>query len=279
MLYSWDTFNRPICSQSSLSNPLPFGRIHPSLRGHPIRNPSKPTPTPTSDPHALKPRPEHNSYPKIHGQTDQTTRSLYDLFDSAFANLCLIKNFIKHTHHPYHPHQSLCSGLAVLVDWIRTEIMDCFEHESALHSGLLSISMMVEPLFELLGALANLVQSCQEDQGTRKQEDVVYQHLDLHIHQGSSNLIQAVFSCLLNRVCAALLLCWQTWLGIDLGGQHTLWPDEKDQLYQSLWKIYSIQSDPHLELTGDDLDETNTRTTSSYCVLSKLHSLSHPSSC
>ncbi|KAA1138593.1 hypothetical protein PGTUg99_030563 [Puccinia graminis f. sp. tritici] len=163
--------------------------------------------------------------------------------------------------------------------------MDCFEHESALHSGLLSISMMVEPLFELLGALANLVQSCQEDQGTRQHEDVVYQHLDLRIHQCSSNLIQAVFSCLLNRVCAALLLCWQTWLGIDLGGQHTLWPDEKDQLYQSLWKIYSIQSDPrppidpHLELTGDDLDENNTRTPSSYCILSKLHSLSHPSSC
>ncbi|EFP85486.2 uncharacterized protein PGTG_11842 [Puccinia graminis f. sp. tritici CRL 75-36-700-3] len=72
------------------------------------------TPTPTSDPHALKPRPEHNLYPRIYGQTDQTTRSLYDLSDSAFANLCSIKNFIKHTHHPYHPHQSLCSGLAVL---------------------------------------------------------------------------------------------------------------------------------------------------------------------
>ncbi|KAA1138594.1 hypothetical protein PGTUg99_030565 [Puccinia graminis f. sp. tritici] len=54
------------------------------------------TPTPTSDPHALKPRPEHNSYPRIYGQTDQTTRSLYDLSDSAFANLCSIKNFIKH---------------------------------------------------------------------------------------------------------------------------------------------------------------------------------------
>ncbi|KAA1088379.1 mediator complex subunit [Puccinia graminis f. sp. tritici] len=73
------------------------------------------TPTPTSDPHALKPRPEHNLYPRIYGQTDQTTRSLYDLSDSAFANLCSIKNFIKHTHHPYHPHQSLCSGLAVLL--------------------------------------------------------------------------------------------------------------------------------------------------------------------
>ncbi|KAA1102550.1 hypothetical protein PGTUg99_014206 [Puccinia graminis f. sp. tritici] len=294
LIYSWDTFNRPICSQSSLRYQTPYpleesiqvweailSETHPNLSS-PIdrttfithffrRSIGFKTPTPTSDPHALKPRPEHNSYPRIYGQTDQTTRSLYELSDSAFANLCSIENFIKHTHHPYHPHQSLCSGLAVLVDWIRTEIMDCFEHESALQSGLLAISMMVEPLFDLLGALANLVQSCQEEQGTRQQEDVVYQHLDLHIHQCSSNLIQAVFSWLLDRVCAALLLCWQTWLGIDLGGQRTIWPDEKDQLYQSLWKIYGIQSDPrppidpHLELTGDDLDETGTRTASSYC--------------
>jgi hypothetical protein len=54
-------------------------------------------------------------------------------------------------------------------------------------------------------------------------------------------------------------------------------------LYQSLWKIYGIQSDPrppidpHLELTGDDLDETGIKTPSSYRVLSKLHLLSLPS--
>ncbi|WAR64144.1 hypothetical protein PtB15_16B304 [Puccinia triticina] len=219
----------------------------------------------------LQPRPESNLYPRVCGQTDSATRSLYDLSESAYTNLCSIESFINHTHHPYHPHQSLGSGLAVLVDWIRAEIMDCFEHESALDSGLLTASLMIEPLFELLEALATLIQSCQEGTKKSSQEDAVYRHLDIHIRQRSSSLIQAVFSWLLDRVCAALLLSWQTWLGVDLGGRRTIWPDEKDQLYQSLWSQYGIQPDPrlsvdpHLDLAGDYLDQTEARTPSSYC--------------
>ncbi|OAV97741.1 hypothetical protein PTTG_09808 [Puccinia triticina 1-1 BBBD Race 1] len=149
--------------------------------------------------------------------------------------------------------------------------MDCFEHESALDSGLLTASLMIEPLFELLEALATLIQSCQEGTKKSSQEDAVYRHLDIHIRQRSSSLIQAVFSWLLDRVCAALLLSWQTWLGVDLGGRRTIWPDEKDQLYQSLWSQYGIQPDPrlsvdpHLDLAGDYLDQTEARTPSSYC--------------
>ncbi|WAR62004.1 hypothetical protein PtB15_14B98 [Puccinia triticina] len=60
----------------------------------------------------LQPRPESNLYPRVCGQTDSATRSLYDLSESAYTNLCSIESFINHTHHPYHPHQSLSSGLA-----------------------------------------------------------------------------------------------------------------------------------------------------------------------
>ncbi|OAV96255.1 hypothetical protein PTTG_26432 [Puccinia triticina 1-1 BBBD Race 1] len=292
-IFSWDSFDRPICSQLSLNYQTPYPveesiPVWEAILSASQLNLSSPIDRTTFVTHffrrsigfktparstrnELQPRPESNLYPRVCGQTDSATRSLYDLSESAYTNLCSIESFINHTHHPYHPHQSLGSGLAVLVDWIRAEIMDCFEHESALDSGLLTASLMIEPLFELLEALATLIQSCQEGTKKSSQEDAVYRHLDIHIRQRSSSLIQAVFSWLLDRVCAALLLSWQTWLGVDLGGRRSIWPDEKDQLYQSLWSQYGIQPDPrlsvdpHLDLAGDYLDQTEARTPSSYC--------------
>ncbi|KAH9454495.1 hypothetical protein Pst134EB_014573 [Puccinia striiformis f. sp. tritici] len=294
LIFSWDSFNRPICSQSALLYQTPYPveesiSVWEAILSTSQLNLSSPidrttfikhffrrsiglkTPTPTTEYH-LRPRPEENVYPRVSGQTDRSTRSLYDLSDSAFTNLSVIENFIKQTHHPYHPHQSLSSGLAVLIDWIRTEIMDSFEHESVLNSGLLTMSLIIDPLYELLNALQELIRTCQESRKS-SQEDAVYQHLDLHIRRSSSNLIQAVFSWLLDRVCAALLLSWQTWLGVDLDGQRTLWPDEKDQLYQTLWSHHGIQLDPRYviknpdyeDLTGHRLDQTGPKPPSTYC--------------
>ncbi|WAQ91205.1 hypothetical protein PtA15_14A86 [Puccinia triticina] len=73
----------------------------------------------------LQPRPESNLYPRVCGQTDSATRSLYDLSESAYTNLCSIESFINHTHHPYHPHQSLSSGLAVLKTIIPMDGSQC----------------------------------------------------------------------------------------------------------------------------------------------------------
>ncbi|KAI9612399.1 hypothetical protein KEM48_004130 [Puccinia striiformis f. sp. tritici PST-130] len=276
LIFSWDSFNRPICSQSALLYQTPYPveesiSVWEAILSTSQLNLSSPidrttfikhffrrsiglkTPTPTTEYH-LRPRPEENVYPRVSGQTDRSTRSLYDLSDSAFTNLSVIENFIKQTHHPYHPHQSLSSGLAVLIDWIRTEIMDSFEHESVLNSGLLTMSLIIDPLYELLNALQELIRTCQESRKS-SQEDAVYQHLDLHIRRSSSNLIQAVFSWLLDRVCAALLLSWQTWLGVDLDGQRTLWPDEKDQLYQTLWSHHGIQLDPRYVIKNPDYED------------------------
>ncbi|WAR56688.1 hypothetical protein PtB15_7B538 [Puccinia triticina] len=141
-----------------------------------------------------------NLYPRVCGQTNSATRPLYNLSKSAYTNLCTIESFINHTH------QSLSSGLAILVDWIRTEIMDCFKHQLPLDSGLLTASLMIQLLFKLLKALATFIHSCQEGTNKCSQENVVYHHLDLHIRQCSSSLIQGVFSWLLDRLCAALLI-------------------------------------------------------------------------
>ncbi|PLW37816.1 hypothetical protein PCASD_11317 [Puccinia coronata f. sp. avenae] len=292
LVFSWDSFCRPIASKSSLAYHTPY-QVEESVSdwenilsptqskiSSPIdritfitrffrRSIGLKNPTPLTH-HTLKPRTDNNNpYPRIYGLTDLSTRSLYELSDAAFANLTSIESFVRLTHHPYHPHQSLSSGLAILVDWIRIEIMDCFQNESVFDCGLLTISLMIDPLLELINALAKLVKSCQENDKLR-QEDVVYQHLNLHISQSSSSLIQAVLSWLLDRVCATFLLSWQTWLGIDLGGQRTLWVDEKDQLYETLWHHYGIQPAPNLnsnlhhDLTGDSVDQNSAKAPSRY---------------
>lgn len=155
--------------------------------------------------------------------------------------------------------------------------MDSFDQELALESGLVSITLILDPIFNLLTALADLVKSCERDHRSMYQ-DTVYQHLNHHLLRASSNLIQAVFSWILDRVCGALLQSWQTWLGVQVACQPTVWGDEKDRLYRSLWSRHGIHADSQrshrstFDSLVDQPDQSG-QTPLSYRVLSKLCSI------
>ncbi|MBW0480932.1 hypothetical protein O181_020647 [Austropuccinia psidii MF-1] len=289
-ILGWDTFDRPICSRPFnprliYQTPYPIEESLPVWEA--ILHSLKLSSSQTIDRSSFTSDFFHQSigirsfqlfkdkisdsnqlYPRILGQTDKSTRSILDLSSQALSNFSKIESFIKLYQSRYH---CLCSGLIVLIHWLRVQIVDCFENQTLLKYGLVSTSLVLSPIFDLLSALSDLVNTCQQKQEMR-QEDVVYQHLHQHIYNQSASLIQVVLSWLLDRVSVRFLLAWQTWLGLDFDSHPKVWSRERDELYEKLWKhcgikqvVLSNHQDSHQLSTGQ-LDWLKSTSLSYYFV-------------